>query len=54
MTTDEAVAILEDAGAEKERREDEHGKTRSGWWLGGVWLAPTNKPVDAVKAIRGT
>ena len=47
----EAVAKLMEMGAAKERREDSNGKTITGWWLDGVWLAPVTKPQDAVRAV---
>ena len=38
MTTKQAEQKLIDAGAVRERRENEHGETKTGWWLDGVFL----------------
>ncbi len=46
-----ARQILIEAGATKERREDRHGETKSGWWLDGVFLGSSD--AAAVEAIRG-
>ena len=48
-----ASETLAELGARREIREDRHGETRSGWWLDGVWLAPCNKPKDALRAVNG-
>jgi hypothetical protein len=53
MTKAQAIAELATIGAVCERNEDHHGDTRTGWWLDGVWLAPTNDPRAALAAIRG-
>lgn len=53
MTTNEHERLLMEAGATLERREDRNGDTRTGWWLDGVWLAPTNDTRAALEAIRG-
>jgi len=53
MTKTDAIMVLVECGATKEKREDASGKTRSGWWLDGVWLAPAGDPVAAVRAMRG-
>jgi hypothetical protein len=53
MSKIEAIAILTEAGAAQERREDSHGEARSGWWLDGVWLAPCSRPQDAANALKG-
>jgi hypothetical protein len=53
MTTKEQAAIeyLRNAGAVNEKKEDEHGKTRAGWWMDTVFLA--RNAVDAVRYLRG-
>ena len=48
MTTNEAEKRLIEAGAVREKREDVDGKTRSGWWLDGVFLGR-----DAKTAFEG-
>jgi hypothetical protein len=53
MSKIEATAILTEAGATNERREDSHGETKSGWWMDGVWLAPSSRPQDAIKVLKG-
>ncbi|MDE2107192.1 MAG: hypothetical protein KGL39_58890 [Patescibacteria group bacterium] len=53
MTREQAIEELREIGAELAKQEDASGRTRSGWWLDGVWLAPANNPVDALSAIRG-
>jgi hypothetical protein len=53
MTNAEAIKALTEMGAKNERREDDHGQTRSGWWLDGVWLAPSAAPKDAVSVVGG-
>ncbi len=51
MTTNEAISILNEAGAVNERKEDREGVTRRGWWLDAVWLAV--EPREAVRLMRG-
>ena len=53
MSISEAMAKLIEAGAAYETKEDEHGDTRSGWWMDTVWLAQYSKPQDALQAIEG-
>lgn len=48
------ISELKDAGAEIAKREDSHGDTKLGWWLDGVYLAPVNRPQDALRAIKGS
>jgi hypothetical protein len=48
-----AMQMLLSIGAVKEKREDSFGVSRSGWWLDSVWLAPSSKPQDALRAIQG-
>ena len=52
-TTTNATQTLIEMGAKNERREDSEGKTKSGWWLDGVWLAPSNRPMDAIRFLKG-
>lgn len=47
----DAIAILKDAGAFREKREDRFGDTKTGWWVDGVFLA--KDAVDAVRQMRG-
>ncbi len=51
MTTNEAIAILVEAGAVNAKQEDRHGDTKTGWWLDGVYLG--KDPRQAVSAMRG-
>jgi hypothetical protein len=51
LTEAQAVAVLTDAGAVFEKREDRHGATKSGWWQDGVWLA--QDPREAVRFMNG-
>ena len=51
--TESARAELLERGATLEKREDAHGDTKTGWWMDGVWLAPTNKPVLALASLDG-
>lgn len=51
MTTNEAIAILNEAGAVNERKEDREGVTRRGWWLDMVWLSADS--CEAVRLMRG-
>ena len=53
MTNAEAIKKLTEMGATNERREDDHGQTRLGWWLDEVWLAPSADPKDAVRVVSG-
>ena len=52
-TITNATQTLIEMGAKNERREDSEGKTKSGWWLDGVWLAPSNRPMDAIRCLKG-
>jgi isocitrate lyase len=47
-----AIEELREMGAECLKREDRFGETKSGWWLDGVWLAPTNDPVSALNSAK--
>ena len=42
---------LVEMGAKLEKREDQHGETKSGWWLDGIYLAKTAQ--DALRAAKG-
>lgn len=42
---------LAEMGAKLEKREDQNGETKSGWWLDGVYLAKSAQ--DALRATRG-
>jgi len=53
MTEREATERLIEMGAKLEKKEDFLGDTKSGWWMDTVWLAPANKPKDALQAIEG-
>lgn len=53
MTKTEVVAELLTLGATREKREDAHGDTKTGWWLDGVYLAPLSDPRSALDAVRG-
>ncbi len=46
-------AALVACGAERLKAEDANGDTRTGWFLDGVWLAPTNDTKAALAAITG-
>ena len=48
----DAKTLIE-LGAKNERREDSEGKTKSGWWMDGVFLAPSNRPKDALRELKG-
>ena len=52
-TITNATQTLIEMGAKNERREDSEGKTKSGWWLDGVWLASSNRPHDAIRVLKG-
>jgi hypothetical protein len=54
MTATDAIKMLAEMGAKNERREGSEVRTLSGWWLDGVWLAPSNRPQDAIRTIKGT
>ena len=53
MNATAAIKALIEMGARNERKEDSEGKTRSGWWMDEVFLAPSNRPVDAMRVIKG-
>lgn len=36
-------------GAELAKMEDQHGDTKSGWWIDGVYLGKTTR--DAIEAL---
>lgn len=38
MTKEQAELKLIEAGAVKEKAQDRHGDTKTGWWLDGVFL----------------
>jgi hypothetical protein len=38
MSEQDRINKLLESGAVKEKREDRHGDTKSGWWLDGVYL----------------
>lgn len=44
---------LREMGAVRERREDRHGETKSGWWLDGIYLGPTNDPEASLRVALG-
>jgi hypothetical protein len=50
----QAIKELKEMGADCLKREDRFGETRSGWWIDGVWLAPTSDPVAALRYARGS
>ena len=47
------VEELLEMGAYYGTQEDRSGKTKSGWWMDDVWLAPKDDPKAALEAIRG-
>jgi hypothetical protein len=49
----DAIEALRERGAENLKAEDRFGDTRVGWWLDGVWLAPANDPVAALRTLNG-
>jgi hypothetical protein len=53
MNATDATKTLTEMGAKNERREDSDGRTLAGWWLDGVWLAPSNRPMDAIRFLKG-
>ena len=53
VALDDTFKTLVELGARTERREDSEGKTRTGWWMDGVWLAPANRPMDALRELKG-
>ena len=53
MNATDAIKMLAEIGAKNERREGRDGNTLSGWWIDGVWLAPSNRPQDAIRTIKG-
>ena len=48
---DLATKDLVEAGAVRQRAENRHGETLTGWWLDGVYLGKT--ATDAIEALRG-
>ena len=42
---------LEKRGASREKREDRHGDTKTGWWLDGVYLGRTTE--ESIRAMNG-
>jgi len=49
----EAVRELEAMGAERLKREDRFGDTKSGWWLDVVYLGPISDPEYCLRVVRG-
>lgn len=48
---DSAAKDLIEAGAVRQKAENSHGETLSGWWLDGVYLGKS--VTDAIEALRG-
>lgn len=48
-----AAKELRERGCELLKGEDRFGETKTGWWQDGVWLAPANKPQDALRILLG-
>lgn len=49
MNEQDRIGKLAEAGAVKEKREDRHGDTKSGWWLDGVYLgSDTRSAIEAI------
>ncbi len=53
MTKKQAVGMLIEIGATHEKKEDQFGETKSGWWMDTIWLAPYGQPLLALSAIEG-
>lgn len=53
MSAEDAIKKLLEMGAELLKAENRFGEIKTGWWLDGVWLAPKNKPVDALRIVEG-
>jgi hypothetical protein len=51
MSKIEARQQLIEAGAEHCKKEDQHGDTRSGWWMDDIYLGKDEKL--ALEALRG-
>lgn len=51
MTKEQAIAELIERGATNEKKEDQHGETKTGWWMDTVFLA--KNPIDALAALKG-
>lgn len=49
----QAVAELEAMGAERLKKENFHGETKSGWWLDTVFLGPVSDPVHCLNVVKG-
>lgn len=49
----EAIEMLRARSAELLKMEDREGRTRSGWWVDGIWLAPANDPAYALRIMDG-
>jgi hypothetical protein len=52
MTPKQAAEIkLEAAGCTREKKEDQHGETKSGWWQDTVFLS--RSPIQAWSLLNG-
>ena len=51
MTKQDAIEKLIEMGVTHEKKEDQFGDTKSGWWMDTVWLAPYRDPKGALDAI---
>lgn len=48
-----AANELRARGAELLKAEDRFGDTKTGWWMDGVYLAPTKNAVHALDVLEG-
>ena len=52
-TNDQAALVLREMGAELLKQEDRMGETKTGWWMDGVYLAPTRDAEVALRVLNG-
>jgi hypothetical protein len=53
MTKAQLIEKLLAKGAKHEKKEDQYGDTKSGWWMDTVYLAPYRMPELALQVLDG-
>ena len=53
MTKSQAIEKLLAQGATHEKKEDQFGDTKAGWWMDTVYLAPYKMPELALQVLNG-